>query len=42
MFSGDPGERADATANGTVDGMALGEAGAEISRGRQSFSQHCK
>ena len=40
MFSG-TGERADATATGTVDGLALGEAGAEISRGRQSFSQHC-
>ena len=41
MFSG-TGERADATATGTVDGMALGDVGAEISRGRQSFSQHCK
>ena len=40
MFSG-RGERADSTATGTVDGMALAEAGAEISRGRQSFSQHC-
>jgi hypothetical protein len=41
MFSGS-GERAEATATGTVDGIALGEAGAEISRGRQSFSTHCK
>ena len=40
MFSG-AGERADATATGTVDGVALGEAGAQISRGRQSFSQRC-
>ena len=40
MFSG-TGERADATATGTVDGVALGEAGAEISRGRQSVSQNC-
>ena len=40
MFSG-TGERADATATGTVDGVTLGEAGAEISRGRQSVSQNC-
>ena len=40
LFSGS-GERADATATGTVDGIALGEAGAEISRGRQSVSQNC-
>jgi hypothetical protein len=41
MFSGS-GERADATATGTVDGIALGEAGAQISRGRQSFSERCR
>lgn len=41
MFSG-TGERAEAVATGTVDGMALGETGAEISRGRQSISQHCR
>ena len=41
MFSGS-GERAEATATGTVDDVALGEVGAEISRGRQSISQHCQ
>lgn len=42
MFSGS-GERAQAVASGTVDGMALGDSTfAQISRGKQSVSQHCK
>lgn len=42
LFSGS-GERAEAVATGTVDGMALGDSVfAQISRGRQSFSEHCK
>ena len=42
MFSG-TGERADATATGTVDGMALGEAGARCRAvGRASRSPASK
>jgi hypothetical protein len=41
MFSGD-GEQVDANATGTVDGVTLGDSEfAQISRGKQSVSEHC-